>query len=218
MHRLPFDFNCDECGSPATVEFITSDAEKTRLSCNNHKPTERFQPGSKLLVRRSRLSPNYRLSKYFAQSPDSAQHRQFREEMCITPILGSDGACKYYLSALTQIDHFALWSDQFVENVREYLLTETSDAANYFLFDSCTIESMTSFLKVSYSQRFPTAGIAIKPHDRAIEILLRNPNWSDAQIAAAAKTTVKQLLRCSDYKILRMPRTRSLPAGMSGDE
>jgi hypothetical protein len=47
---------------------------------------------------------------------DTAEHQFLREEMCDQQLLGGDGACRYYLSILTNIDHFALWSDEFVAN------------------------------------------------------------------------------------------------------
>ncbi|MDZ4658205.1 MAG: hypothetical protein SH868_11565 [Bythopirellula sp.] len=136
---------------------------------------------------------------------ESAEHQSIREEMCNTQLLGSEGACRYYISVLTGIDHFALWSNEFIDNVREFIMNETAGAAGYFQFDGYTVGFMMPFFKSQYTKRFSIAGIDSSKSDRAVELLLRNPFWTDEQIASAVSTTLKQLQRFSGYTVLRTP-------------
>jgi hypothetical protein len=106
------------------------------------------------------------------------------------------------LSRLTGTDQFAEWSDQFVENVREYIMQATGGAASVFAIDYRSVDYMVALLKRDFF-RTQVESYAPDKRDQAVILLLEHPEWTDAQIAAAVPTTVKQLQRNADYNCLR---------------
>jgi len=124
--------------------------------------------------------------------------------MCELHLLGSEGAARYYLSKLTDSDQFALWSDEFLDNVREYVLQATDGAAACFRFDGNTISFMTPILKQAYLNSSSEDEDVLTRPERAVLLLLHHPSWSDEQIASELPTTVKQLQRNPDYKALKL--------------
>jgi hypothetical protein len=201
---VPNNPPCDICGSPATVEVHDSLNNKDHLYCSAHKPD--LWPGRKnpkLSLLRYRSDPNSSLSRMWSAPEETAEHQSFREEMCESQLLGAEGACRYYLSALTNSDQFALWQDEFVASVREFIVGRTAGAAASIPFDSYTIGFMLSFLKSAYEAVKRPDRLQQSKHDRAIELLLNHPSWSDAQIAKNVPTTVKQIERNSDFQALR---------------
>jgi hypothetical protein len=138
---------------------------------------------------------------------DSEEHRVFREEICELGLLGSEGACKYYLSIITGIDQFALWSDEFLNNLRDFVNSQAAGATAAFRIDADTEYVVVPLLKAEMRRVRPQL-IGNKPtkEERAIEMLFHNPGWSDYDVAKSVPTTVRQLQRFSTYKLLRLNR------------
>lgn len=125
-------------------------------------------------------------------------------EMCEIYLLGGEGACRYYLSRLTNSDQFALWFDEFLANVREFVLAETKGAAATIPFEPWTVGCMVPLFRQAFEEaESPSAGKQTK-QDRAVVLLLHHPEWSDQQIAEAVPTTMKQLQRNTKYTTLRV--------------
>lgn len=144
-----------------------------------------------------------------AAPEDSPEHESFRIEMCDLKLLGGEGACRYFLSKITGVDQFALWDDEFVENVREYLASETNGAASQFQIDAHAVQFVVPFLKRAFEDSRRSASSILTKQDRAVELLLRNPRWTDQQIAASVPTTTKQLQRFTNYTALKVHRDRN---------
>lgn len=138
-----------------------------------------------------------------ATDEDSPKHQSLREQMCEMHILGGDGAARYYLSRLTGSDQFAMWDDEFHENLREYVVEQTEGAASSFSFNLETVSAIASFLKCVFQDGRSDKVLKVTKADRAIETFLRHPDWTDEQVAAEVPTTVKQLKRFSDYNLLK---------------
>jgi hypothetical protein len=156
------------------------------------------------------MEPGNFLSQAFAMPFESTEHETLYSEMCKLKLLGNEGACRYYISALTGVDHFALWFDEYVDNVSEWVLAETRGAAKCFQFNSYTVPYMTPLLKAAYAQRHPESNVKLSECDIAVGLRLRNPNWSDEQIAETVPTTVSQLRRWSDYIVLGASNFRAV--------
>jgi len=143
-----------------------------------------------------------------AADEESPEHQSFRAEMCDLQIIGGEGACRYYLSKLTDSDQFALWTDEFLDNMQEYVVQKTNGAAACFPFDLNTISFMAPLLKLACCNA--RSGDAHKQtrQERAVVLLLHHPSWSDQQIAEQVPTTVKQLQRNSNYTALKSSMKR----------
>jgi hypothetical protein len=130
----------------------------------------------------------------------------FRDEMCELRLLGANGACLFYLTMLTSIDHFALWSDEQLQNLREFADKATNGAATAYRIDLDTVCIVLPLLKSAFRERSPTVETSFTKQDHAVELLFRNPALSDAQVADQVPTTIKQLQRFTTYQQLRRSR------------
>ena len=201
---------CEVCGAAASVHLLDKQDGSDHLFCETHDarpPAGEYQP--RWVTRRSRLPPGNALSRLLASPEASPEHQSLRSEMCDYGMLGGDGACQYYLSILTQSDQFAVWSDEFVDNVRRYVAENTCDAAAQFV-DFHSIQCLAGFFRITLERaegRYETR--RARKDDRAIELLLNHPEWTDEQIAEQVPTTVKQLQRSSNFKVLRAVSNRT---------
>ena len=125
----------------------------TTLYCAAHEPDLRPGRNRDLKILRHRLAPGNSCSRSFAAPLDSTDHEMFRTEMCDVRLLGTDGACRYYLSRITGVDHFALWSDVYLENLREFADQQSDGAANAFRIDQDTVGVIVPLLKVIILQK-----------------------------------------------------------------
>jgi hypothetical protein len=210
MKLVPDNPSCEICGRPATVELRDSSTNKDHLYCPSHKPD--LWPGKKnpdLVIRRHRTAPNSPTSRMMAAAEDTAEHQFFRTEMCDLKILGGDGAIRYYLSKLTGSDQFALCGDEFVDNVREYVVAKTDGAAACLAFDSNTVGFMAPFFKYEFELSKSNVEPKMSKQDRAVMLFLHHPLWSDEKIAKEVPTTIKQLKRYSNYNVLRAAVARN---------
>ncbi|MGD9127370.1 MAG: hypothetical protein PVH19_08325 [Planctomycetia bacterium] len=204
MKLVPDSLNCEVCGVPATVQLLDTLTDTEHVYCDVHKP--RLEPGArspKWVLKRHRLSPKNACSRMLATDEDSPKHQSLREQMCDMYILGGDGAARYYLSMLTGSDQFALWNDEFYENLREYVVEQTEGAASSFSFNLETVSAIALFLKCVFQDGRSDRVFKITKADRTVETFLRHPYWTDEQVAAEVPTTVKQLKRFSDYNLLK---------------
>lgn len=202
---------CQVCGASATVCLLDKQDGNEHRYCSVHKPPlpvgERHP---RLVIERWRLPPDNELSLCLAAPKESLAHQTFRSEMCDDELLGGEGACRYYLSVLTQSDQFVAWSDDFVNNVRRYLVETTCPEAAQFCAESNGIQFLVGFFRaVSERTEGKSASHRATREDRAIEMLLKHPDWTDQQIAKTVPTTVRQLQRWSNFKGLRAAPRRA---------
>ncbi len=206
MKTEPDNLACEICSCPAVVHLLDQSSKKEHLFCSTHRPNLRPGQNRGLEIQRWRLAPDNPLSQKLATDENSPEHQSFRIEMCDMKVF-CGGACLYYLSRLTNSDQFALWTDEFLDNMREYVVSQTEGAANCFPFDLDTVQFMTPFMKHKYYSGRTDAPAQTK-QDRAVILLLHHPLWSDIQIAEHVPTTIKQLLRSADYTALRASRIK----------
>jgi hypothetical protein len=203
MESVPDNPPCDVCGNPAVVELFNTATGTNHLFCRAHEPDRKWGRDQNWRTIRSRTKPGGGTSRMLAAAEDSEEHKSFRIEMCEMRLLGDEGACRYYLSKLTDLDQFALWSDEFCENMREYVVGLTNGGAAVFPFDLYTIGFMVSVLKHEFERSRSRKSVTLSKREKAIVLLLRYPSWSDEQIANAIPTTIKQLQRNTEYTVLR---------------
>ena len=209
MIKSPEDVICDLCDRPAVTHLVDAESGDECYLCMDHKMngSGRYSP-SPLNIGRWRLDPDANgLSESWAQPLDSQRHRDFQWEMCEGRLLGDEGACRYYLSALTGIDHFALWTDEYITNLREFVVTESGGVAACFTFDWSLDQPFWPYLQLAYERQ---EGITrrIRKNERAVELLINHPDWTDEEIAAEVPTTIKQLERNTYYCSLRRNLTQ----------
>ena len=209
------DATCQVCGAAACVQLLDMQDDSERLYCSAHKPDlsvgER-QP--RFVIEQWRMPPGNELSRRLAASRESPEHERLRSELCDHEMLGGDGVCRYYLSILTQSDQFVAWSDDFVNDVKRYVVKMTCPEASRFCADFHSIQFLAGFFRVVMERiEGRSDGRRVSKEDRAIEMLMNHPDWSDHQIAEELPTTLKQLQRWANYKVLRaMPnRIPSIP-------
>jgi len=202
---------CQVCGSDASVYLLDRQDGSEHQYCPVHEP--RLPVGERqprLVIQRWRLPPGNALSRQLAAPKESTEHQCLRSEMCDHGMLGGEGACRYYLSILTQSDQFAVWSDEFEDNVRRYVVENTCEEAAQLCVDFNSIQCLVGFFRITLERaegRY--ASRRARKDDRAIELLLNHPEWTDEQIAEQVPTTVKQLQRWSNFTILRAVSNRT---------
>lgn len=203
MKFVPDNPPCEVCLNPAKIELLNTSTGTHHLFCRTHKPD--LWPGRNRhwQIRRHRMEPGSAVSQLLATDENSEEHQSFRIEMCEMRQLGGEGACQYYLSKLTDSDQFALWDDEFCENVREFVVALTNGAAAAFPFDLYTIGFMASLLKHELEKSRSPEPVKPSKREKAIVLLVHHPTWSDEQIAHAIPTTLKQLRRNTEYTALR---------------
>ncbi len=204
------DTICEVCGAAATIHLADTQAGTEHLYCPDHKPALAVGERSpRLVIKRFRMPPDNPCSQRLAAPKDSPEHKSLRREICDLRLLGDEGACRYYLSIITDTDQFALWDDMFVNNVREYVVSRTCKAASRLCDNLHSLQFLAGFLRRAcercegtYHDRRGTK------QERAIELLLKHPDWSDEQIASHVPTTMKQLQRWIDFTGLRNAQKR----------
>jgi hypothetical protein len=210
MKIVPDDIRCDHCNAPATTQLRNKLTNHLHSYCSQHQP-DLGPPGyqhPQFVMERYRRPPDSPSSRMLAADPASQEHQALALDMLgggnpkFPPLLGGYGACLYLLSRLTGRDQFAEWNDQFVENVREYVVKATGGAARVFEFTFSSVDYMVALLKRDFYRAQNDGYVESKP-DRAVILLLEHPDWTDNQIAEAVPTTVKQLRRNLDYTCLR---------------
>jgi hypothetical protein len=172
--------------------------------CREHEPPLPVGERSpKLVIERWRMPPDSLVSQALASPKESAKHQSLRAEMCDCGLLGGDGACRYYLSIITGRDEFAAWSDEFADDAKKFVVSRTCPAASQFCNEN-SIQFLVGFFRAECERFEGTYGVRrITKMERAIELLLQHPEWTDERIASHVPTTVKQLQRCTDFKALR---------------
>jgi hypothetical protein len=211
MHTFSQAAACHVCGDYATLEILDEMTGTKQYWCENDSPklpVGQCDPRIKLL--RHRLGANNPFSHALLFPFEHPSHKNIYSDLCEYHLLGNYGKCRYYLSMITGIDHFALWTNEYVVNTKEYVLTQTSGTASCFVFDSYTVDFMTPLLKKKFVYMFEKLGIKMSKCEDAIVLRLKHPDWSDEQIANAVPTTVKQLNRCSDYKVFNTKHFRTI--------
>ncbi len=193
--------SCQMCDRPAIIELRDRIQALDLLYCQVHKPD--LWPGKSphLSIHRFRLEPDSISCRLMEMPEGSPEHKSFREEMCNLQILGGEGACRYYLSKLTNSNQFALWNTEFQDNAYEYLLTATNGATRFFEVN-CDVGFFRAVFKLAFEESRQSRA-AITKQERVVVLLANHPTWSGDAIAEHVPTTVKQLNRISDYNALR---------------
>jgi hypothetical protein len=203
--------NCEVCEDVATVHIVDTQVGTEHLYCPKHNPSlpvgERLP---RLAIKRWRIAPNNGCSQRLSAPKESAEHQALRYEICDLQTLGSDGACRYYLSLISGTDQFLAWNDQFLQNVEEYVISQTSKAASQFFDGHHTLTFFVSFLRRRCDRVERDYESALSKQENAVDLLLNHPDWTDEEIASRVGTTLKQLQRWRDYAGLRTMQKRRL--------
>ncbi|MBN8599828.1 MAG: hypothetical protein J0M26_02170 [Planctomycetes bacterium] len=192
---------CQLCDRPAIIELRDSIQALDALHCQVHKPDLWPRKLPHLSIRRFRSDPDSITCRLMEMPEDSPEHTSFREEVCDLLILGGEGACRYYLSKLTNSNQFALWNTEFEDNAYEYLLAATNGAAKSFEVH-CNVGLLRAVFKLAFEGSRQSRAATTK-QERAVVLLVNHLTWSDDAIAEKVPTTVKQLKRNCDYNALR---------------
>jgi hypothetical protein len=141
-------------------------------------------------------------SEYLAKPKDSPEHRLFREQLWLG---GASFTCRYYLSILNGHDYFDATGDEFMTAVQEYVLSYTCPEAIQF----CVSEYHLMFLEPFLRQQWELAEGNTNPkklsrEERALILLVNNPDWTDKKIREVIGTTVKQMKRWSNFNAARV--------------
>lgn len=211
MIQQPDEVACDLCDKPAQIHLVDTQSDKTYLLCAVHDNERKKHQSPNLDIRRWRIDPLANgCSKRLASPRESSNHQGFYWEMCEGQLIGGEGACRYYLSIITGVDHFALWSDEFGANLKELVVAESSEAAACFTFDCSSAQHFWPFVRLAYERHVGgDKRKRIKNWEKAIELLVNHPDWTDEEIAARVPTTLKQLARNSYYTHLRINLRRA---------
>src|SRR5690606_41876124 len=115
--------------------------------CSVHKPALEPNQRDGWQIVRFRFPLGSEFSKRLADDTSDALNL----EKCESRLLGGEGACMYYLSRLTGVDQFAAWSDDFIENVRTYVLEQTKGAAACYRSNKSFPSSVGPFFDTTFS-------------------------------------------------------------------
>jgi hypothetical protein len=134
------------------------------------------------------------LAEAFDAPKDSPDHLGLRDQAGLG---GRHIECRYYLGMLIGRNEFRQPSEEFLDDLTEFVVSRTSTQAAMF----CCTEEHCQFVVAFLRRLFEIQeGLApdrkeTKEH-RAIEVLLRHADWSDEQIAAEVGATAKSVKRC----------------------
>ncbi len=144
-------------------------------------------------------------SKYLSKPVDSPEHRQLRAELWLG---GPSHACRYYLSLLTGRDFFDTTDDEFLDGVREYVVSHACSDASQFCVTQYHLQFVLPFLKQQFYKLVKSVPV-VKPskEEHALILLVQHPDWIDNQILEAVGTTGKQLERWSTFSAARAAQT-----------
>lgn len=175
MISVAEEIECELCAEAAIAEIVRKSTNTTHCFCRRHKPT--LLPGrvSDYSLHRFRNSQKNPLSRRYAAPPESDEHQSLYKELCKWHLLGSEGACRYYLSRLTGIDQFSLWNDEFCSNVREFLIANLSDSAGQFNFDLYAVGFLVDVLQWYFEREFVNRLLKPTKKQRSIILLLSHP-------------------------------------------
>lgn len=198
---------CEICSEPATLHLADPATGVEALYCKDAECVRRrggeyIKEGISLSIRQWRPNPDNILSERLQAPKESSDHDGFRVEMCELQLLGAEGACRYYLSMITGTDQFAAWSDHFRNDLKEFVVSQTCQQAAKVFELPAPEGSLSQFMRIAW-ERFE--GIQRRPRkeERAVELLLNHPQWSDEQFVEHLQTTYKQLDRWADFRTLR---------------
>jgi hypothetical protein len=146
------------------------------------------------------MAKNY-FSECLAKPKDSQQHQQLREELWLC---GPEYICKYYLSVLTKHDFFDATDDVFLTAVREYLASHACPEAVQFCVSTYHLMFLIPFLMQQWELAEGNHGTKqFSMEERALVMLVNNPDWTDETIREAVGTTEKQMKRWSTFRAAR---------------
>ncbi|PQO43632.1 hypothetical protein [Blastopirellula marina] len=206
----PENLFCEVCQAAARVEVLVASTDAKHAYCDDHYDAPATFVSGDCRVVRSRLLANCAVNRAMAAPESSEEHQRLRRDLCETRHLGELGACRYYLSISTGSNQFTLWSDEFERNAREFVLAETSGAAEFVKqIESWALYLAVPLFKAAYLKVRTGEMPRLSRPEEAVIALLRHPDCSDEQIAERIGTTVKQLRRNGNYSGLRTGMKRA---------
>ncbi|MBN2296665.1 MAG: hypothetical protein JXM70_29825 [Pirellulales bacterium] len=143
---------------------------------------------------------------------DSSEHRDIRDGLIIC---GRFMVARYYLSMLTgkAFDYETVTEADYLNALRQFLVKNISPDSVEFCFEA-EGEGHVSNVVLPVLMDLFCRRTGIEPlykltkQDRALVTLFNNPDWSDLQIRETMKTTDKQMVRWSDFKLARRIQSR----------
>jgi hypothetical protein len=211
MITSPVHTICELCDDAALLCFVDAKTGTDHFFCRKHEPpTSIGERSPRWSLNRWRLASDNNISQKLAAPKDSREHRDIYLDLCESGLMGREGACRYYLSMITGIDQFVLWDDEFVSNMQEFVVSKTCPAASVFCPDFHAVQFLAAFMRRAYEQSEGRGHERrVTRAERAVELLLQHPEWSNEEIAAHVPTTLKQLQRWSDFTVLRVRYQRN---------
>lgn len=137
-------------------------------------------------------------SQYLNEPVDSVKHQRLRAELWLA---GPAHACRYYLSLLAQQDFFDATDDEFLNSLREYIVSYACPEAVQF----CVTQSHLQFVLPFLKQRCEDHTVrALPKEEHALILLVQHPDWTNREICEAIGTTEKTMKRWSTFNAARI--------------
>lgn len=201
---------CEQCDQPASKRLFNELEQKEHLFCNTHvQQIEWAGANSDWSLKDWRFTnPENAFSLHLKALQDPAR---YSEEIRYLQMAGGDAECDAYLSLLTNTDQFVLWGATQVETARRLVATNASESGSRICTSEYHVSLLRDYFRLLYHRQFqsPQNYPPLK-QELALECLLKHPDWTNPQIAAAVPTTLKQLQRFSDFNAVRICMARIL--------
>jgi hypothetical protein len=141
------------------------------------------------------------LAEAFESPKDSPEHRRLREDSWL---VGPEMECRYYLGMLSGRNEFRRSRDEFLDDLADFVASRTSAQAVMFCCTEHHCQFVVGFLRRLFErQEGCMPGRKETREQRAMEVLLKHPNWSDEQIVAEVGATVKSVKRWPVFRYAR---------------
>jgi hypothetical protein len=136
------------------------------------------------------------VADYFDEDPGSPHHTMLRDECWMG---GPFHEGRYFLSCATGVNEFRRNNEEFFAGFRSYIESKFPDST-VFLESSYWIEFFIVLLRQCYREskigkRYPIR--EERRDEKALRMLLLQPELQEADLVAAMKTTEKQVRRMS---------------------
>ena len=141
------------------------------------------------------------LADAFDKPYDSPEHRMLREESWLA---GPEVECRYYLGMLLGRNEFRRSPEEFLDELAEFVVSKTSAKGAMFCCTEHHCQFVVDFLRRLFErQQGETPRTDETKEHRAMEVLLKHPDWSNEQIVAEVGATMKSVDRWSRFRYAR---------------
>jgi hypothetical protein len=142
-----------------------------------------------------------RIADAFDKPYDSPEHRMLRENAWL---VGPEFQCRYLLGMLLGRNEFRITQDEFLNDLTEYITSRTSPQAAMFCCTEHHCQFVVAFLERQFRDKIGSIKITKETKEnRAMEVLLKHPDWPDEQIVAEVGATMKSVARWTTYRYAR---------------